>query len=442
MPFLSTLPVRLKTLVLFLVAAGLTVAGLQAQNAGPAFPADFAFRAIGPTAQGGRYVDYAVVEARPQVFYAATGSGGLWKTENHGLTWESIFDNQPVISIGAVALFQPNPDIVWVGTGEANNSRSTYWGDGIYKSTDGGKTWTNVGLRDSHHIGRIVTHPTDPNIVYVAVLGHLYSYNEERGLYKTTDGGRTWNRVLTVESEGKKVGVVDVAMDPKNPNILFAASYDKVREPWTFVEGGPGSALYRSENGGRTWTKLGGGLPTGMLGRIGVSISRQDPKTVYATIENVNAEGVSDEERREQLRIGKETPQARSIGNEIYKSTDGGRTWTNISSPGVGEGPPYYYGQIRVDPNDKNHVYVLGVGVHHTTDGGKTWSRPFPFGGDNHALWINPRDSKHMILGHDHSMGVTFDAGKSWYRPDNKPLAQYYAIGVDMDEPYNIYGGL
>jgi photosystem II stability/assembly factor-like uncharacterized protein len=434
---------RLRALVLGLlsVAAIAAVAQAQAPQAPPSPYSAVSFRGIGPTAQGGRYVDYAVVEATPQVFYAATGSGGLWKTANHGLTWESIFDEYPVVSIGAVALFQPNPNILWLGTGEANNSRSTYWGDGIYKSTDAGKTWQNSGLRDSHHIGRIVTHPTDPNTVYAAVLGHLYSYNEERGLYKTTDGGKSWARVLEVVSEGKKVGVVDVAMDPKNPNILLAASYDKVREPWTFVEGGPGSALYRSADAGRTWTKLAGGLPSGMIGRIGVAFSRQDPMTIYATVENVNAKGVSDADRRKQLLEGKETPKAPSIGNEIYRSHDGGKTWTNVSGPGVGEGPPYYYGQIRVDPNDKNHVYVLGVGVHHTTDGGKTWTRPFAFGGDNHALWINPRDSKHMILGHDHSMGVTFDAGQSWYRPDNKPLAQFYAIGVDMDQPYNVYGG-
>jgi photosystem II stability/assembly factor-like uncharacterized protein len=248
-----------------------------------------------------------------------------------------------------------------------------------------------------------------------------------------------------VTSEGKKVGVVDVAMDPKNPNILFAASYDKVREPWTFVEGGPGSALYRSADAGRTWTKVGGGLPSGMLGRIGVAISRQDSNTVYTTIENVNSKGVSDAERRKQLLVGKETPNAPSIGNEIYRSDDGGKTWMNVTGPaggGVGEGPPYYYGQIRVDPSDKKHVYVLGVGVHHSTEGGGTWSRAFAFGGDNHALWINPRDSKHLILGHDHSMGVSFDAGRSWLRPDNLPLAQFYTLGLDMDMPYNVYGGL
>src|SRR5688572_9927222 len=217
-----SLSARLRSIILVFAAVVAAVA-LQAQ--GPKLdpsPFSVSFRGIGPTRQGGRFVDYAVVEASPQTIYAATASGGLWKSENHGLTWASIFDNQEAVSIGAVALFQPNPNIVWLGTGEANNSRSTYWGDGIYKSTDAGKTWTNSGLHDSHHIGRIVTHPTDPNIVYAAVLGHLYSNNEERGLYKTTDGGKTWSRSLEVVSEGRKMSVVDVAMDPKNPNILFA----------------------------------------------------------------------------------------------------------------------------------------------------------------------------------------------------------------------------
>jgi len=443
MPFLHTLAVRVRAALVILLAAVAAAVALQAQST-PSGPSPFAvtFRAIGPTSQGGRFVDYAVVESAPQTFYAATASGGLWKTENHGLTFTSIFDNQAAVSIGAVALFQPNPGIVWVGTGEANNSRSSYWGNGIYKSTDAGRTWTHAGLDDSHHIGRLVTHPTDPNIVYAAALGHLYSSNAQRGLFKTTDGGRTWTRSLEVTSEGRGIGVVDVAMDPKNPNILFAAAYDKVREPWTFVEGGPGSALYRSADAGRTWTKVGGGLPGGMLGRIGVAFSRQDPLTIYTTIENVNVKGVSDEERRRQLLTGKETPDARSIGNEIYKSSDGGRTWTNVSGAGVGEGPPYYYAQIRVDPNDRNHVYVLGVGVHHTTDGGKTWTRPFTFGGDNHALWINPRDSRHLILGYDHGMGVSFDAGRNWYHPDDMPLAQFYAVGADMAMPYNVCGGL
>ena len=431
-------------------------------------PADLfrsiAFREIGPTAQGGRFVDFAVVEATPRVFYAATASGGLWKTENHGITWASIFDDQPVMSIGAVAVSQSSPNVVYVGTGEGNNSRSSYWGDGIYKSTDAGATWTNVGLPDSHHIGRVVVHPTDPNTVYVAALGHLYSENEERGLYKTTDGGRTWTKSLALEAEGKHIGVVDVAMDPKNPSVLYAAAYDKVRKPWTFAEGGPGSGIHKTTDGGRTWTKLAGGLPDGLLGRIGVSISRQDPTTVYAIIENV---GPVDDARRRRYAEGFGADSGSPA--ELYRSDDAGRSWRRVqpmmtppapagqagrggaAGRGAGGGggrggfnggnPPYYYAQVRVDPNDQEHVFVLSSSWSHSRDGGQTF-QGIPFGGDNHALWIDPSDSNHLILGHDHGMGVSFDGGANWFSPDNMPLAQFYAVGYDMDYPYNVYGGL
>ncbi|HSF99610.1 MAG TPA: hypothetical protein VLA20_00710 [Vicinamibacterales bacterium] len=424
-------------------------------------PADLvgtvSFRAIGPTAQGGRFVDFAVVEATPRVFYAATASGGLWKTENHGITWASIFDDQPVISIGAVAVSQSTPSVVYVGTGEANNSRSSYSGNGIYKSADAGATWTNVGLPNSQHIGRIVVHPTDANTVYVASLGPLYSDNDERGVYKTTDGGRTWTRSLSVEANGKHIGVVDVAMDPKNPSVLYAAAYDKVRRPWTFAEGGPGSAVYKTTDAGRTWTKLGGGLPEGLLGRIGLSVSRQDSNTVYAVIENG---GPADDARVKRYAEG--FGAASGSPAELYRSDDAGRTWRRVAPPiappgaaggrGAGGGggrgggfdggnPPYYYGQVRVDPNDTETVYVLSVGWSRSRDGGATWER-MSFGGDNHALWIDPADSNHLILGHDHGMGVSFDGGANWFSPDNMPLAQYYAVGYDMDYPYNVYGGL
>ncbi|MCH7782858.1 hypothetical protein IID62_07290, partial [candidate division KSB1 bacterium] len=211
------------------------------------------YRGIGPTRQSGRFVDFAVPEQVPYTFYAATGSGGLLKTTNNGISFEQIFDHENVFSIGDIAVAPSDPNIVWIGSGEANTSRSTYWGDGVYKSTDAGMTWTNMGLPESHHIGRVVIHPTNPDIVYVAALGHLYSENEERGLYKTTNGGRTWTKSLAVMDNGKHIGVVEIVMDPDDPNTLYAATYDKVRKPWTFNHGGPGSAIYKTTNAGRDW---------------------------------------------------------------------------------------------------------------------------------------------------------------------------------------------
>jgi photosystem II stability/assembly factor-like uncharacterized protein len=430
------------------------------------------FREIGPTAQGGRYVEYAVVESNPRVFYAATATGGLWKTENHGVSFTSVFDNQRDFAIGSIALAQSRPEVVYLGTGEANNSRSTYDGNGLYKSTDAGKSWTHIGLSNAGRIGRIVVHPKNPDVVLVAASGKLYSHNPDRGVYRSTDGGKTWAKTLDHTVDGREIGAIDLAMDPSNPNVLYGATYDKVRRPWTFGEGGPGSALFKSTDGGATWRQLTAGLPTGMLGRIGLSVARSDPKTIYAVIENANARDpkVSPEERRKRITDGFGDG---SIGDQLYRSDDAGATWRKVAPPdpaattapaagqaargrgaaqpaqggGRGRGgwtggsPPYYYGQIRVDPKDKEHVYLLSVGVSHTTDGGKTWSSPFGFGGDNHAMWINPNDPNHLILGHDHGMGVSFDAGRTWLSPDNKPLAQFYAIGYDMERPYNVYGG-
>ncbi len=443
------------------------------------------FREIGPTAQGGRYVDFAVVDSNPRVFYAATATGGLWKTVNHGISFTSVFDGQPDFALGAVALAQSRPDVVYLGTGESNNSRSSYGGNGVYKSVDAGKTWTKAGLPNAGRIGRIIVHPKNPDVVFVAASGRLYSENPDRGVYRSTDGGRTWTRTLDHKVDGREIGAIDVAMDPSNPNVLYTSTYDKVRRPWTFGEGGPGSALFKSTDGGATWRQLTNGLPTGMLGRIGIAIARSDPKTVYAVIENANSRTVSAEERRKRLAQGFGDG---SIGDELYRSDDAGATWRKVAPPepqtttgGPGRGgatgtpqaqqpaatvapqtpppatppggaagrggwiggnPPYYYGQIRVDPRSKEHVYLLSVRVTHTTDGGKTWSSPFGFGGDNHAMWINPMDSDHMLLGHDHGMGVSFDAGRTWLSPDNKPLAQFYAIGYDMEQPYHVYGGM
>lgn len=401
------------------------------------------YRSIGPTRQSGRFVDFAVPKQQPYTFYAATGSGGLWKTTNNGNTFEPIFDHENAFSIGDIAVAPSDPNIVWVGTGEANNSRSTYWGDGVYKSIDAGKTWKNMGLKESHHIGRIIIHPENPDIVYVACLGHLYSENPERGLYKTTDGGKTWSKVLDIVVRNKNIGVVDVAMDPKNPDILYAAAYDKVRRAWTFNLGGPGGGIYKTTDGGKTWKKLGGGLPAGMLGRIGIDIYAKNSNIIYACIENANKPGMSDEQREKELLEGKAS--AGMIDGEVYRSDDAGETWKKVSpdKESIGGSPGYYYGQVRIDPNNENIVYILSVSTMGTKDGGKTWQRRlFNFGGDDHALWIDPENSNHMLLGYDHGMGITYDAGKSWYHPDFLPLAQFYAVDVDMSYPYNVAGGL
>jgi photosystem II stability/assembly factor-like uncharacterized protein len=453
--------------------------------------AGISFREIGPTRQGGRYVDVAVVEATPQVFYAASATGGLYKTDNNGLSFDQVFDRQPVASIGAVAVAQSNPSVVYVGTGEANNSRSTYWGDGVYVSRDAGATWTNTGIKESHHIARIVVHPTDPNTAYVAALGHLYSENDDRGLFKTVDGGKTWTKSLAIKIDNRDIGVVDVAMDPKNPLVLYAATYDKVRRPWTFAEGGPGSGIYKTVDAGKTWTKLSGGLPVGWLGRIGLSTFHGDSLTVYAVIENL---GMLNEQQQQKFRDGFGT--VGGSPTQMYRSDDAGKTWRQVAPPpaapatppapapaaagragaagagaagaagagaagagaaGAGAGgqaggrgrggnfdggnPGYYYGQVRVDPNNKEHIFVLSVGASQSMDGGRSW-QPLGEGGDNHALWINPKDSKHMILGFDHGLSITFNGGGDWYHVDNLPATQFYAVGYDMDTPYNVYGGL
>ncbi|MBM3297632.1 MAG: hypothetical protein FJY83_08535, partial [Candidatus Aminicenantes bacterium] len=401
------------------------------------------FRSIGPTRQGGRFVDFAAPLQKPHTFYAATASGGLWKTENRGQSFQPAFDNQPVFSIGDIAVDPSNPEVVWVGTGEANNSRSSYWGNGVYKTEDGGKTWAHLGLEESHHIGRLVVHPTDPGTVYVAALGHLYSENEERGLYKTEDGGRTWKEVLNFRVRGARMGCVDVVLDPRNPDVVYAATYDRLRRPWTYHIGGPGSRIHKSNDGGRTWAVLQEGLPGGHLGRIGLAVYLRNPDILYACVENVNKPGMSDEERWKEILEGRSS--AGMIDGQVFRSEDGGRSWNAASPPNrsIGGAPGYYYGQIVIDPNDDRHVYVLSVGVHETTDAGKTWnSRAFAFGGDNHALWIDPADSNHMLLGYDHGLGITYDRGRTWRHPDNMPLAQFYAVGFDMSVPYRVAGGL
>lgn len=400
----------------------------------------FQYRSLGPARQGGRILDIIAVEGRPKVFYVAAASGGVWKTENNGTTFKSVLDGYGTLTIGDLAMAPSNPDILWAGTGTPASGRISLLGDGVYKTTDGGKTWAHMGLKETVHIGRIAVHPKNPDIVYVAALGYHFSSNPDRGLYKTVDGGRTWDKVLYISDT---IGVVDVAVDPERPDTVFAASYDKWRQPWHFEESGPGSGIYKSMDGGKTWKRLTNGLPAeGKIGRIGFELFRRDSRIIYATVENNNEREPTEQEARLDERRG-QTPQKRTINREIYRSDDGGESWAKMNgfSPVIPGGK--WYGEIRIDPNDDRVIYVPSVPMMRSTDGGKTWKN---IGGgihvDHHCLWINPADSDHIILGNDGGLVMTYDGGNNWEQFENLPLAQFYAVGVDMETPYNIYGGL
>ncbi|MBI4471046.1 MAG: hypothetical protein HY646_00150, partial [Acidobacteria bacterium] len=417
---------RVRSGIRVIAVIALFVLSAQAQTVDESLLKNLSFRSIGPAVMGGRIDDVAAVESNPSVMYVGAASGGLWKTVNNGTTWQAVFDNEGTASIGDVAVAPSNPEIVWVGAGEPNNRQSSSYGDGVYKSTDGGQTWQHMGLRDSHHVGRIVIDPKDPNIVYVAALGHLWGPNRERGLYKTTDGGRNWTNVLSINED---TGVVDVAMDSGNSSILYAAAYQRRRTAWGFNGGGPNNALYKTTDAGRTWKKLTSGLPSGIVGRIGLDVYRKNPAVVYATVEH------------------------REGG--IFRSDDRGETWRKVNNLNP---RPMYYSQIRIDPTNDNRIYVLGAPFYVSYDGAKTFvdpvtgragpnnamSRSYDFGvhGDHHALWINPANPEHLVLGGDGGLYFSYDGSRNWDKVNNIPIAQYYAVGIDMQKPYNIYGGL
>lgn len=398
-----------------MVVTALTLGGRGAYGQGPVAPElvnGLAWRCIGPAVMGGRIDDVAVVESDPAIAYVATATAGLWKTTNHGTTFQPIFDDQPCQSIGAVAVSQVNPNIVWVGTGEANNRQSSSWGCGVFKSVDGGATWQHMGLSDTLHIARIVIHPTNPDIVYVAAVGHLWGPNEERGLFRTTDGGKTWKGVLQINSD---TGCTDVALDPQNPSTVFAAMYQRRRAAWGFVGGGPHSGIFRSRDGGETWEKLTKGLPEGDKGRIGLDVYRKDPKIVYAVVE------------------------ARDGG--VFRSEDGGDSWRRMSATNP---RPMYFSLIRIDPNDDQFIWLAGVSLLRSRDGGRTFgSEPGArLHADIHAIWINPRDSRHMLVGCDGGIQWSHDRGRTWDHVNTIPLAQFYHVAHDMRIPYYVAGGL
>lgn len=379
-----------------------------------------AFRSIGPASMDGRIDAFAVPRHDPNTIYVASATGGIWKSTNRGTTWAPIFDQQPVSSIGAIEIAPSDPSTIWVGTGEANNRQTSSWGDGVYKSTDAGATWTHMGLSDSFQISRIVIDPANPQIVYVAALGNLWGPGGERGLYKTEDGGKTWQRVLY---QDENTGIADIEMDPRSSQTLFASAYERRRTVFGMNGGGPSSALYKTTDGGATWRKLYKGLPyeqgTIDTGRIGISIYPRDPRIVYARVESAGNSGV-------------------------FCSMDGGETWEKRSSV---DPRPSYFPQILVDPNNYLRIWLPGGGLAHSDDGGKTFL-PDPdkqglqtIHADFHAVWIDPDDSNYMISGSDGGVYISHDAGDKWDYVNTIPVGQVYAVATDTETPYHICGG-
>ncbi len=373
-------------------------------------------RSIGPAGMSGRITAIAAVNANPDIIYAGAASGGIWKSTDGGIVWKPVFDDQKLINIGAIAVCPSNPDVVWAGTGEGNPRNSINLGGGIFKSPDGGKSWKLMGLEETRNIHRIIIDPRDENTVYVGVIGNPYAEHPERGVYKTNDGGETWKKILYVD---EKTGVGEMVMDPSNPNKLMVNMWEHRRWPWFMKSGGPGSGLYVTLDGGKSWQKRtpSNGLPSGELGRMGIAIAASDPSVVYALIE--------------------------SSKNALYKSTDGGFSFTRINdSPSIGNRPFYYY-EIYVDPKDPNRLYSLHSGISLSDDGGRTFTQigdvTHP---DHHAFWIHPEDPSFVIEGNDGGLNISKDRGKTWRFVENLPVGQFYHIRVDEEMPYNIYGGL
>lgn len=512
-------------LVLVLLTTLLSVEALQARPQ-PGKPADYAdkqaawvkhqelvanspyaglqWRSVGPVVQGGRLVDMEVVPGQPYTFYVAYASGGLWKTTNNGHTFEPLFDNQATMIMGDIAVDPNNPETVWVGTGENNSSRSSYGGMGVYRSDDGGHSWSYMGLGDTDRIGRILIDPNDSNTVYVAALGKLYTAGGQRGIFRTSDGGKSWQQVL---KGGDWTGVIDLVFKPGDTKTLYAAAWDRKRRPWDFTESGSNSAIYKSVDGGDSWSQLEGGLPQGeYVGRIGLAVSADSPDTIYASIDNqeplpeeqwvlgdrpvsakrlrnmskeefldqdkneiegfirrsdfdvsIDADKLIEWVRTDQVSIQDiidELGDANAslfntdiVGLQVWRSDDAGASW-KVTHDGpldqVVYSYGYYFGEIRVSPGNADQVYVLGVPMVKSDDGGKTWIavQGRNVHADHQSMWINPQHPDHLMTGNDGGADVSYDGGQTWMKLDAQPLGQFYTVNVDMAEPYNVYGGL
>ena len=390
---------------------------------------DFAWRSLGPGSASGRIVDVESLDADPRFVLVASASGGVWKSVNGGTTFTPIFDRYATGSIGDVAVHQKTPSIIWVGTGEANNRNDVGWGDGVYKSTDGGKTFANVGLGNTFQIARIVLHPVDPLVAYVAAVGDLWGDKGDRGLYKTVDGGATWLKLGQGLPPGARAGANDLVMDPSNPNTLYVSFYQRLRRAYRFDSGGPDSGIFKSTDAGKTWRRLTRGLPGGDLGRIGLAIYRRNPRILSAIVEHGFHPAENDPAYADMTRLG----------SGVYRSVDGGETWTYLNRHNV---RPFFFSQIRINPSNDQHVYVLDVNFWESKDGGKTLEMGARrFGYDFHAMWIDPNQHDRYYLGQDKGFFFTQDHGQTFHYFENLPVTQYYAIGVDMRDPYVIYGG-
>ncbi len=413
-------PARVLGLAL-VTALSLTPTSAQSQTTTPltnelaqAFP----FRLIGPAVAGGRIHDVEALPHDPATLYVASASGGIWKSVNNGTTWTPIFENQAVSTFGDLAIAPSNPEIIWAGTGEQQNRQSTSWGNGVYRSVDGGKTWSHLGLEGTHHIGRVVVHPTNPDIAYVAALGTLWRPSTERGVFKTEDGGRSWTKVLFIDT---LTGAVDLAMDPSNPNTLYAAAYQRLRRTWGFNGGGLGSGIYKTTDAGGTWRALTRGIPAGAKGRIGLAVSQSNPRVLNALVEHADSGGT-------------------------YRSTDAGETWEWVNPLNQ---RPMYYSHVVIDPTNENRVYELATAFYKSEDGGRTFERmptrpTYDVGvhSDFHAMWIDRADPDHFYLAGDGGLHETWDMGLTYRKIANLPIGQFYAIGVDNREPYFVYGGM
>lgn len=436
---------RLKTAfrVAFLLIVVLAMAGpFSGQNApvdqNQALIKHLKWRSVGPANMIGRISAFEALDSDFTNVLVAGAAGGVFKSVNAGTTWEPIFDKYGSSSIGDVKFFQKDPNIIWVGTGESCVRNSVSWGDGIYKSTDGGKTFARMGLETTQTIGRIRTHPTDPNIVYVAASGHPWGYTGDRGLFKTTDGGATWIKLGGGLPNDGKTGAVDLVMDPTNPDVLLVSFWQRLRQPWRFDSGGPNGGIFKTTDGGATWAKLTQGLPTGDTGRIGLAVCRSNPKVLMAIVE-ATFQPTAQITENDVRKPNPDYTDMTKLGTGVYRSEDGGATWQYMSRM---NSRPFYYSHVYINPFEDKWVYFLTSNLNFSNDGGKTWTQIGGLHPDFHAMWLDPTNKNRFYVGQDGGASITYDNGKTWLFYDNLCLAQFYAVSADMRDPYYVYGGL